>query len=157
MFPVKSETSETFDVGQDSQRIRCMDNNPQFSYTLNSNTSENQQDKKLSEEMLLTVAYIKNDSVSNALDYNTSGSKGNEVICGQNLTDINVIKNEKTEACNYNASGDVTDNEHGTMHVKHVQELQQHDRVNMSVTINMGYRISGNFREYQISRFCGQK
>ena len=160
MFPVKSETSDTFDVGQDSQRIRCMDNNPQFSYmyTLNSNTSENQQDKKLSEEMLLTIAYVKNDSVSNALDYNTSDSKGNEVICGQSLTDINVIKNEKAEACNYNASGDVTDDEHGTMHLKqelqhyhveehniqHVTNISQHDRVDGSDTINMGDKCNSS-------------
>ena len=154
MFPVKSETSDTFDVGKDSQHIRCMDNNPHISDTLNSNTSENQHDKKLSEEMLLSVAYVKNENVSNALDYNTSDSKGNEVIYGQNLTDIYVIKTEKTEACNYNTSGDVTDDEfeHDTMHVKqelqhyhveehniqHVTDISQHDRVDRSDTINLG-------------------
>ena len=153
MFPVKSETSDTFDVGKDSHRIRLMDDNPHISNILNINTSENRHDKKLCEEMLLTVAYVKNENVSNSLDYNTSDSKGNEVIYGQNLTDINVIKTERTEAytCNYNTSGDVNDDEHDTMHVK--QELQhyhvehnihlvtdtsQHDRVDMSDTINMG-------------------
>ena len=152
MFPVKSDPSDKFDVGKDSQRIRCMDDNPHIRNTLNINTSENQHDKKLSEEMLLTVAYVKNESVSEALDYKSSDSKGNEVIYGQNLADINVIKNEKTEACNYNTSGDVTDNEHGIVHVKqelqhyhveehtlhHVTDVSQHDRVDMSDTINMG-------------------
>ena len=108
--------------------------------------------------MLLTVAYVKNESVSNGLDYNTSDSKGNEVIYEQNLADITVIKTEKTEACNYNTSGDVTDDQHGTMHVKqelqhyhveehniqHVTDISQHDSVDMSDTINMGYICPSN-------------
>ena len=165
MFPVKSEIADPFDVGKDSQHIRLKDGYPHISDTVNVNTSENQYDKKLREEMLLTVAYVKNESASNASDYNTSDSTGNEVINGQNLTDINVIKNEKKEACNYNTSGDVTDiktekteaynydtsgdvtdDEHDTVHVK--QEVQHYNveehNINLVPDISQHERVDGS-------------
>ena len=85
MLPVKSKTSETFDAGKDSQRIRLMDENPYISATLNISTSGNQHDKILNEEMLFTVAYVKNESTSNALGYNSSDSIENEGVYGHHL------------------------------------------------------------------------
>ena len=93
MFSIKSETSDTFDVGKDSQRIRCIDTNcsQHISDTLSINTSDNLPDKDLGEEMLLTVAYVKNKSTSNALDYHTSNSKGNKCMNEQYLGGIDAI------------------------------------------------------------------
>ena len=68
MFSIKREPSDGFDVGNDSQRIRLRDDNPHISDTLDMNKSENQPDKRLNEEMLLTVAYVENESASNGLD-----------------------------------------------------------------------------------------
>ena len=48
-----------------------MEDKPHISDTFNVNTSENRHDKILSEEMLLTIAYVKNESTWNALDYNS--------------------------------------------------------------------------------------
>ena len=58
MFPVKSEPLVTFNEGTDSQRIRFMDDNPDISDTLNTDTSDNRSDKSFSKEMILTVAYV---------------------------------------------------------------------------------------------------
>ena len=152
MFLVKSEQSDTFDVGNDSQHIRCIDDNQDKSETLNTDTSDNRHDRSLSDEMSLTIAYVKNERTSNAFDCESSASKGNEFIRGQQLTDINVIKKEKTEACRNNTSGDVNDDEHDKMHDKeelrhynveehnihHVTDISQHDRVDGSDIINMG-------------------
>ena len=52
---------------------------------LKTNASENRHEKSISKEMLLTVAYDKNKSTSNALDYNSPVSNGNESIHGKNL------------------------------------------------------------------------
>ena len=43
MFSIKSETSDMFDVGKDSQRIICLDTNRNLhiSDTLSINTSDN--------------------------------------------------------------------------------------------------------------------
>ena len=125
MFPVKREPSEMFDVGNDSQGMRLTDIN-QESDTFNTNMSDNWHYKSLSEETL-TVAYIKNEVTSNTLDYNNSNSKGNKEIHrqhGQHLIDVNDINTEKTEACSDYTSGDVTEDEHGKMHVK---EESQHN------------------------------
>ena len=82
------EPSYGFDVGNDSQRIRLRDDNSHISDTLDVNTSDNWPDKSLSEEMLLTVAYVKNESTTNGLNLRTSNSEGNEGSHGQQLTDI---------------------------------------------------------------------
>ena len=152
MFSVKSESSDTFDVGKDSQCIRLMNNNPNISDTMNTNTSENRHDKSLSEEMLLTVAYVKNESTSSALDYYNLNSKGNKEVHGQHLMDINVIKTEKTEACSDNTSRDGIDDENVGVHVKeepqsnnfqehdihHVTDIAQYNRVGDRDTTDMG-------------------
>ena len=106
MFPVKSEPSDTFDVGNDSQPNRCIDDNQDIIDTLHSDTSDNRPNKSLDDEMMLTVAYLKNESTSHAFEYNISHSKGNESLCinGQQLTDINVVKTEKIEAYSDNTS-----------------------------------------------------
>ena len=80
MFTVKSEPSDKVDVGKDSQRIRCMDDNPYINGYSDVNTSDNRPDKNHSEEMLLTVAYVKHESMSNTLDFNSSNCKGNKGI-----------------------------------------------------------------------------
>ena len=151
MFPVKSEPSDTFDVGKDSQRIISMDDNQNISDTLNTNTSDNQSDKSINDEMFLTVAYVKNERTSHASDYNASYCKRNECIHGQQVTDINVIKSEKTDVCTDITSGDVTDDEPTTIHVEeesehynikgndisHMTGIWQYYRVGESNTIDM--------------------
>ena len=158
MFPVKSEPSDTFEVGKDSQRIRCIDDNPHISDTLNTDTSDIRPYKSLGEKMLLTVAYVKNERTSHAFDYNTSNSKGNECIHGQQLTDINVIKTEKIEAYSDNTLRDVSDVEHCTMHVKeesqhyhikdqdihHMTDISMHERIGESDAIDTGGLWSSN-------------
>ena len=155
MFPVKTEPSDTFDVGKDSQRIRCIDDNQN---TFNTDASGNRPDKSIDEEMLLTVAYVKNESTSHAFDYNTSNSKGNECILGQHPTNINVINTGKIEACSDNTSRDVSDGEHGTMHVKeesqhyhikdqdihHMTDISMHERIGESDAIDTGELCSSN-------------
>ena len=129
MFQIKSEPSDTLDVDKDSQRIRLMDDNPNISDTFIINTSENRHDESLSEEMLLTSAYVKTKSTSNALDYNSSDSNRNESIHGEHFIDKRVIKTEKIEAYPDNTSGYVLDEENGPMQVKegsqhyHVEEF----------------------------------
>ena len=153
MFPVKSEPSDTFDVGADSQRIRCIFDNQDIRDTINTDTSDNRPDKSLDEEMLLTVAYVKNESTPHAFDYNTSNSKENECIHGQQLTDINVVNTETTEAYSDNTPGDVTGEEDIKLQVKeesehcHIQDHDIHheadiplyDKVGEMDTIDMGY------------------
>ena len=139
MFPVKREPSDTFDVGKDSQHSRCIDDHPHINDTLNTDTSDNRPHKSLSDDMLLTVAYVKNESTSHVFNYSTSNSKGNECIDGEQLTDINIIKTDKTEVCSDNTSGEVIDDDNETMHVKeepqyyhikeHVTDISQHDCV----------------------------
>ena len=70
MFPVKSEPPDTFDVSKDSQRIRVTDDNPHIKDTSNINTLDNWSDKNQSEGMLLTIAYVGKESISNALELN---------------------------------------------------------------------------------------
>ena len=100
-------------------------------------------DKSLSEEILLTVAYVKNESTFNALDYNTSNSKGNKCMNEQYLGYIDAIQTEKVEVCSINESGNVTEEEHNIMKMKeesqnyrieehdihYVRDISQHDRV----------------------------
>ena len=105
MFSIKREPSDTVAVGEDSQRIRLMDDNSHISNTLNINTSDNLADKSLRDEILLTVAYVKNESTSNAFDSNASNTKGNEDIYRQRLLDINDVTTDKMEACIDNTSG----------------------------------------------------
>ena len=152
MFPVKSEPSDTVDVGKDSQCIRLTDDNPDISDTLNTNTSEHRHDKSLSEEMLLTVAYVKNESTSSALDYYNSNSIGSKEIHGQHSIDINVVNTEKTGACSNNNLRDVIDDENDGVHVKeepqshnfqehdihHVTDIVQYNRVGESDARDMG-------------------
>ena len=128
MFPVKREPPVTFNEGTDSQRIRCIDDNPDISDTLNTDASDNLLDNNFRKEMLLTIAYVENESKSHAFGYtcNTSNCKGNECIHRQQLTDINVIKTEKTETCSDNTSGNVTDHEHVTIQAK---EKYQHNDI----------------------------
>ena len=108
MFPVKSEPSDTYGVGKDSQPTRCMEDNQDISDILNTDASDNWLNKSLSDEMLLTMAYVKIESALNNLDYNTLNTKGNKCIHGQR-TEIYIIKSEETEACSDNTSGDITD------------------------------------------------
>ena len=167
MFSIKSETSDTFDVSKDSQRIRCIDTNRHLhiSDTLSTNTSENLPDKSFSEEMLLTVAYVKNESTSNTLDYNTSNSKGNKCQNEQHVADIDAIQTEKVEVCSINESGNVTDEEHTMMKVKeesqnyrieehdihYVRDISQLERVGEGVTqLHMQVRDSDPFSNYSI-------
>ena len=152
MFPVKREPCDTFDVGKDSQRIRLEDGNPHISDTSDINTSDNRPDKCLHKNMFLTVAYVKNESTLNALDYNTSNSKENKDIHGPQLKATNLIKREMEEACTDNTSEAINDEDIFKIHVKeesehcrmkediihHVTDISQHDRVGMSDTINMG-------------------
>ena len=126
MFLVKLEPSDTVDVGKDSQRMRLMDDNPDISGTSQINTSDNLPDKCLNEGMLITVAYVKNESTSNALDYNTSNSKEYKDIHGPQLIATNLIKTEMEEACSDNTSGATHDEEHGKIHVK---EESEHCRI----------------------------
>ena len=160
MFPVKSEPSETFDVGNDSQRSRCIDANQDIRDTLHSDTSDNWPNKSLDDKMLLTVAYVKNESTSHAFEYNIAHSKGNESLCinGQQLTDINVVITEKIEAYSDNINKDVSDGDHGTMHVKeesqhyHIKDqdihnmtdISMHDRIGESDAIDTGELCSSN-------------
>ena len=102
MFSIKSEQPDVFDVSNDSQHIRCMDDNPHSSDTSNTNTLDNWRDISPGEKLSFTIAYVKNESTSNALNNNISDFKGNEVIHGQNLIGENVMKTEKIEACTEN-------------------------------------------------------
>ena len=111
MFPVKSEPSDTLDVGKDSQRISLMDDTLYINGASDINTSDNRPDKNHSEEMLLTVAYVKNESMSNTLDFNSSNCKGNKGIHEKHEVDMSAIKPEKKGACNDNTSGDITEKE----------------------------------------------
>ena len=143
MFSVKSEPCGAFEVGTESQRTSVMDDNPRVSDNLNINTSENQRDKSLSNEILMTVTYVKNESTSNTLNYATLNCKRNDNFYEQNLTDISVMKTEKKEVCTDNTSEDVTDHEHDTMQAKetshldcikgtdinHMADISQHDKV----------------------------
>ena len=173
MFPVKSEPSDTFDVGKESQRIRCMDNNPGSGDTLNSGISDNRPDKNLSDDMLLIVAYVKNESISNAPDYNDSSSKRNIDSYGQHFMDINDIKTEKTEACTLHTSGGVTEEEDCTIHVKeesqnnhikehdinHMTDISQQDRVSVRDAIDMGdtYPSSATQSKYETQKYIDKK
>ena len=132
MFSIKSETSDTFDVDKDSHRIRCIETNRNLhiSDTLSTNTSANLPDKDLSEEMLFTVAYVKNESTSNALDYHTSNSIGNTCMNDQHLADIDAIKTGKVEGCSSYKSGNVTEEEHTIIKVKDESQnyrIEEHD------------------------------
>ena len=152
MFPIKCEPSDTSDVGNDPQPIRYMDDNPNICDTSKTNTSDNRPDKSLSEGMLLTVAYVKNESTSNAQDFYDMNSEGNKEIHGEHLMDINVIKTEKTDTCSDNNSRDVIDDENVTVHVKeesqhphfqeqdihHVTDIAQYSRVGERDTRDMG-------------------
>ena len=125
MFSVKIEPSETFDVGKDSPPTRCIEDNQDIS-DVNTDSSDNRSDKRLSEETLLTVGYVTNESTSHEFDYNTSNSKEKECFEAQELTDISVIKSETTVACSDNTSGEVTDYKYGTMQAK---EKNQHSHI----------------------------
>ena len=129
MFSIKSETSDTIDEGKDSQRIRCIDTNRNLHIgdTLSTNTSDNWPDKDLSEKMLFTVAYVKNESTSNALDYHPSNSKGNKCMNEQYLANIHAMKMEKVEGCSSNKPGNVTKEEHVMMNVK--EDLQHNHTI----------------------------
>ena len=72
--------------------------------------------------MLLTVAYVKNESTTNGLDFRTSNSEGNEGIDEQHLIAMADVKTERTEAYPDSTSGDVTDEEHDMMHMKQESE-----------------------------------
>ena len=155
MFPVKSEPSDTFYVGKDSQYIRLMEDNPNPSDSLNTNTSEIRPDISLSEGVLLTVAYVKNESTSNVLDYYNLNSKGNKEGHGQHIMDINAIKTEKIEVCSENTSRDVIDDENVRVHVKeecqhhyfpehdihHVTDIAQYNKVGVRDTRDMGVDV----------------
>ena len=155
MFQVKSEPSNAFDVGKDSQYIRLMDYNPNPSDSLNTNTSDFRPDKSLSEGVLLNVAYVKNESTSNALDYYNLTSKGNKEGHGQHIMDINAIKTEKIEVCSENTSRDVIDDENVRVHVKeepqhhyfqehgihHVTDNAQYNEVGVRGTRDMGFDV----------------
>ena len=143
MFPVKREPPDTFNVGNDSQRIRCMDDNPHVGDILNINTSENKPDKNLSHEIMMTVAYVKNET-SDTLNYDTLNYKGNEGIHERNLTDISVMKTEGKEACTDNALRDVTNHEYDTIEAKETSQHYQmkgHD-INHMVVILQPNKIS---------------
>ena len=134
MFPVKSEPSDIVYVGKDSQCIRFMDEHSFTSDILNTNRSEKQSDKSLSEEMLLTVAYLKNESTSNALNYTHSHIKGNKDIYRRQLNDID-IKREKTETCSDSTSGDATVEGHAMMQVHEESQhynIREHDIHNVT-------------------------
>ena len=151
MFPVKSEPADTVDEGKDSPPTRCIDDNPHISDTSDINTSDKWTDTCLNKDMLITVAYVKNESTSDALDYNTSNPKGNKIIHGPQLIATNLIKTEMEEACSDNTLGATHDEEHCKIHVKEesehcrikediihdVTDISQHDRVDMSDTINI--------------------
>ena len=146
MFSIKNETSDTIDEGKDLQRIRCIDTNRtlHISDTLSTNTSDNLPDKDISEEMLFTVAYVKNESTSNSLDYHTSNSKGNKCMNEQYLGDIDAIKTEEVEGCGSNKPGNVTEEEHDMIKVK--EDLQhnhmiEHDINHLSDTSQDGRTI----------------
>ena len=125
--------------------------NPHISHALDIYTSEIQPDKNLSNEIFMTVAYVKNESTSNMLNYDSLNSKGNEGCHERNLTDISVMNMEKKEACTDNTSGDVTDDEHGTVqaketsqhyHIKgnninHMPDISQHYKVGVSDAVAM--------------------
>ena len=127
-----------------------MDDNPNVNDNLDTDTSDNWPDKNLSGEMLLTVAYVKNESKSNALDYYSLNSKGN--IRGQHFMDINGIKTERTDTCSENNSRDVNNDVNVKVHVKeesqhhyfqehgihHVTNIAQHIRVGERDTRDMG-------------------
>ena len=151
MFPVKSEPSETCDVGKDSQRIRLMDDNQEdISDTLQINAPYNWPDKSISKDISLTVAYVKNESASNALDYNTSNCNKNERIHVHHVFYINVNKMKKTDACTDNKSGQGTAEDNDIMlvskeskyyHIKEhdikpVTDTSQHSRVGKGTAID---------------------
>ena len=132
MFSIKSETSDTFDEGRYSQRIRCIDTNRNLHIndTLSKNTSDNLPDKDLSEEMLFILAYVKNESTSTAYNYNTFNSKGNKCMNEQHLGDKDAIKTEKVGVCSITESVKVTDGEHTMMKVKEESQnyrIEEHD------------------------------
>ena len=126
-----------------------MGDNPHFSDTLNTNRLENQDDKSLIEETLLTVAYVKNECTSNAFDYNNLNSKGYEDIHGQHVFDIHDIKTENIEAFSDNTSSKIMTEEHDTMLVEeeshhtnehgvhHVKDISQHERIGEIATVNI--------------------
>ena len=62
MFSIKREPSDSIDVGKDSQRIRLMDDNPHIDDTSDIDTSDKLANKYLRDEMLLTIAYVKEES-----------------------------------------------------------------------------------------------
>ena len=143
MFSVKSESCDAFEVGTESQGISIIDENPRISDTLDINISENPPDKNLGNELLMTVAYIKNESTSNTLHNDNLNSKANEGCLKRNLTDISVMKTEKTEGYTDNASGNVTNDEYDTVQAKETllhYHIKGHD-INRMADISQLYKI----------------
>ena len=138
-----------FEVDTDSQST--MDDNPHISDNLDINTSENQPDKNLSNEILMTVAYVKNESTSNTLSYDALNSKANEDCHERNVIEISVMKTEKKEGYTDSASGNVTNDEYTKMQAKetsqenrikghvinHMADISQHDKIGDSDTVDM--------------------
>ena len=147
MFRVKSEPSDNFNVGKDSPPTRSIDDNRYISDIVNTDSSDNRSDKSLVEEMLLTVAYVRNERTSHALDYNTSNCERNEDIHGQLVFNINVFKTDKREACTDNTPGYVTENDHGKMHVE--KELQYNNTkerdIHLVIDTSQHNNIEGEF------------
>ena len=61
MWSIKSEPSDTADVGNDSQNMRLVDEKTHTNDPVNMNTSKRRPDGICSNELMLTVAYVKNE------------------------------------------------------------------------------------------------
>ena len=88
-------------AGNNSPRIGHMEENPHISDLSNVYTSTTRfrpDEEGHGKEMLLTVAYVKNEPGTPYVpDYNTASPKGNESLHGQNLISMNAIKTEQKQ------------------------------------------------------------
>ena len=157
MWSIKSETSDTADVGNNSQHINFVDKKTRADDPVNMNASKGQPDGILvrSNEMVLTISYVKNEQ-SAEYEFQASSSEGNEGPHRQNLIATNAIKGESNEEFTNSSSGNVVDEESDTkeilkqdyvkgldIHVHHTADILQHGMVaTESDGINVGRKTS---------------
>ena len=148
MFSIKSEPSDTVDVGRNSQSIGLMDSNPRINDPINMDTSDDWPDKRHRKEIILTVAYIKTEPSTSASQYNTSNYEGNLSIHEQSF-----IKTEKKEEGTDVTSRHMTAEEIDTMYAKeksqydliedheinYTTDLSQYNRIGNSDVLHNGH------------------
>ena len=92
---------------------------------VNMNASKGQPDGIRSNEMVLTISYVKTEQ-SAEYEFQASSSKGNEGRHGQSLITTHAIKTDSTEARINNTSGNEVGEEAGTKEILNHDLIEEH-------------------------------